>query len=309
MNRDIVTNVETEALRWFQQVAEGVTVTEVGELYRASQPTVSRGIARLEAEVGTALLRRSGRTLRMTSAGAAFKRHVDALLNDLDDGLAAVEQLVDPETGIVAVASQLSLGTWLVPRLVSGFRAGHPDVRFSLHQSRDELVSSVLGDSRVDLEITAQRPGDRSVRWHRLLTEPLCLVVPAAHPLADAPEAELGALAAEDFVMLRATSLLRRQATRLCEAAGFEPRVALEGDDVPTVRGLVAAGLGVAVLPAERPGLRAATTDGAHHLPIADPAAAREIGLAWATERRLLPAADLFRQYVVDTTRTARVTR
>jgi DNA-binding transcriptional LysR family regulator len=124
--------VETDALRWFQQVADGVTVTEVAELEHLTQPGLSRALARLERQVGTPLLRRHGRVLRTTEAGRAFKRHVDRLLHELDDGLAAVEQLLDPETGAVGVAFERSMGTWLVPQLVSGFRAEHPLVRVLL---------------------------------------------------------------------------------------------------------------------------------------------------------------------------------
>ena len=80
--------VDTESLRWFQQVADGVTVTEVADLYLVSQPGVSRALARLEEQVGTPLLHKSGRVLRLTQAGATFKRHVDGLLHELDDGLA-----------------------------------------------------------------------------------------------------------------------------------------------------------------------------------------------------------------------------
>src|SRR5450631_1747650 len=94
--------VDTDAVRWFQQVADGMTVTEVSELERVTQSGVSRALARLEIEVGTPLLRRSGRTLRMTHAGSAFKRHVDAMLFQLDDSLAAVNQLIEPETNGVA---------------------------------------------------------------------------------------------------------------------------------------------------------------------------------------------------------------
>src|SRR5688572_19123704 len=123
--------METRDLRWFQQVADGITLTELSEVEGTTQPGVSRALARLEQEVGTALLHRSGRTLRMTHAGAAFKRHVDRLLHELDDGLAAVHQLVDPETGTVTLAFHSSLGTWLVPDLVSSFRADHPQVHFA----------------------------------------------------------------------------------------------------------------------------------------------------------------------------------
>ena len=106
---------------------------------------MSRALARLEIEVGTPLLRRSGRTLRMTHAGSAFKRHVDAMLFQLDDGLAAVNQLIEPETGTVSLAFELSLGTWLVPDLVSSFRTDHPHVQFELKVVPDELASSVPG--------------------------------------------------------------------------------------------------------------------------------------------------------------------
>ena len=300
--------MDTDALRWFQQVADGMTVTQVGELYWVTQSGVSRGLARLKAEVGTPLLQRHGRLLRMTPAGAAFKRHVDALLNNLDDGLAAVSELVDPDTGTVTVAFQQSLATWLVPQLVSTFRATHPRVQFTLRQVRDELVSPVLDGGRTDLEITAWRRTDPTVTWQRLLTEPLMLAVAPDHRLAahDGP-LDLSALDAEPFVALRPTSLLRKQAEELCKRAGFEPQVAFVGVDLPTVRGFVAAGLGVAVVPAPHVGDPEDAGNPLRYLPIADPAAVREIGMAWSTERRLLPAAELFRQHVVRTARSRRL--
>jgi LysR family transcriptional activator of glutamate synthase operon len=110
--------MDTDVLRFFQQIADGVTVTEVAELYQVSQPGVSRSLRRLEEEVGTPLLERSGRILRPTHAGRVLKRHVDASLHALDDGLAAVEELLDPETGTVGIGFQPSLGTWLVPRVI-----------------------------------------------------------------------------------------------------------------------------------------------------------------------------------------------
>jgi LysR family transcriptional regulator, transcription activator of glutamate synthase operon len=102
-------DVDTDALRWFQQVADGTTVTEVSDLGAVTQSGVSCALGRLEAETGTPLLRRSGRTLRMTHAGTVFKRHVDALLHQIDDGMAAASQLIEPETGTVALAFQQSL--------------------------------------------------------------------------------------------------------------------------------------------------------------------------------------------------------
>ena len=132
--------MESTVLRWFQQVADGTTVTEVSELEGISQPALSRALGRLEVEVGSSLLVRSGRVLRMTRAGAAFKPYVDRALHDLDDGLAAVAALASPDTGRVSLAYQRSLGTWLVPRLVAEFREVYPLVHFDLEPINDELA-------------------------------------------------------------------------------------------------------------------------------------------------------------------------
>lgn len=291
--------METEALRWFQAIADGTTMTELSETEFITQSGVSRALARLENEVGAQLLGKTGRNLRMTSAGAAFKHHVDALLHQLDDGLAAVNQLVDPETGTVALASQLSLGMWLIPDLLGSFRHLHPDVRFDLKQVRDEMTTSVLQDSRLDLEITTVRPTDRAVRWHTLLSEPLWLAVPGNHPLSRLTGVALADVAQESFVMLRQPSLLRRQTEELCQQAGFPPTISFEAEDIPTLRGFVGAGLGVAVVPALHDGLSDTAGGRVAHLRLSDAGAVREIGLGWSADRRILPSAELFRQHIL----------
>src|ERR1700683_571751 len=152
-------DMDTDALRWLQQVADGTTVTEVSEVEPVTQSGVSRALARLEEQIGTPLLRRSGGALRMTHAGAVFKPHLDAMLHQLDDGIAAVNQLIDPDTGTVALAFQQSLGTWLVPDLARSFRTSHPLVGFQLTQVRDELHSAPLDGGNADLELGTRPPG------------------------------------------------------------------------------------------------------------------------------------------------------
>lgn len=291
--------METRVLRWFQQVADGVSVTEVADVEMVSQPGVSRALARLEGEVGAPLLRRSGRVLRPTQAGSVFKRHVDGVLNALDDGLAAVSELVDPETGTVAVAFQLSLGTWLVPRMIGEFRKPHPRVEFRLEQSDDALGSSLLAGGRIDLEFTARRPHNPAVHWERLFEQPLLLAVPAAHPLAGRSKVGLAEVAGDDFVMLRPSWELRTLSEDLCATAGFVPRVAFEGHDLPVVRGFVAAGLGVAIVPAMDSGTHPVGPRDELLIPLTDPGASREVGLSWSQDRRLLPSAELFREHVL----------
>ena len=293
-------NMETDSLRWFQQVADGTTVTEVSELEQVTQSGVSRALARLEAEIGTPLLQRSGRILRMTHAGSVFKRHVDAMLHQLDDGIAAVNQLIEPDTGTVALAFQHSLATWLVPDLVRSFRAAHPNVRFQLTQVRDELHAPPLAGGHAELEIGTRHPHEPGIRTRRIAIEPLRLALPREHRLAGRQRAHLADVAKDPFIALRPSSALRKLIDDLCKQAGFRPTVVFEGDDLTNLRGLVAAGLGVAVVPAPRAASPDAVADGpVRYLEIADPGAMREIYLTWSAERPLLPAAELFREHVV----------
>lgn len=317
-------------LRWFRLVAEGITVTEVGELEHVTQSGVSRGLARLETEIGTPLLERAGRTLRLTRAGEVFKPYADRALAELAGGLDAVGQFVSPETGSVSVAFQQSLGSWLVPDLVRGFRAGHPDVGFHLAQVHDELHGLPLNDGVTDVEIGTRRfragpetsrPGDIPVRTRRIAGEPLRLALPRDHRLAGSAAIGLREVAGEPFVALRAVSALRKLGDDLCAAAGFQPSIVFESDDLSNVRGFVAAGLGVAIVPAPRTGspeggslesgsLSADSPAGGwldsaagpvRYLPILDEGAERDIYLTWPAGRPLLPAAELFRRYVIRT--------
>ncbi|MGC5586051.1 LysR substrate-binding domain-containing protein [Ornithinimicrobium sp. W1679] len=289
--------MDVRTLRWFQQVADGLTLTELADLESVAQSGISRALARLEAEVGTPLLGRSGRTLRMTRAGVAFKRHVDAAVHELDDGLAAVQQLLDPEAGTVRLAFQPSLGTWLVPGLVSGFRRAHPGVGVELVSKQEELVLAVGGPTGVELEFTTRPPEDRTIRWRVLVREPLMLAVGPEHRWAGRTHLDLAEAAAEPFVATHPRSHLWEVALRLCRGAGFDPRVALVCQDLPTTRAFVAAGLGVAVLPV--PDAWVPTHEGLTLLTLDDPLAHRDVGIAWSTDQLMLPSAQLFLEHAV----------
>ncbi|MGL5825608.1 MAG: LysR family transcriptional regulator [Nocardioides sp.] len=292
--------MDTESLRWFQHVADGTTVTEVADIFGVSQPGVSRALSRLDSDLGTPLLERSGRVLRLTEAGATFKRHVDTFLHELDDGLAAIDQLVDPETGVVTIAFQLSLGTWLIPAIVSQFRKRHPGVILRFQHSEDGRSSALLAGSRVDVEFTSRRPTHPTIRWERLMSEDLLLAIPPNHRLAVRADVALAEVAEEPFIALGPTWELRRLSDELCGAAGFSPQVAFEGNDLPMVHGFVAAGLGVAIVPRMGMSLGTRRKGEARLLRITDPGAFRDIGVSWSAERRLLPSAVLFRRFALN---------
>jgi LysR family transcriptional activator of glutamate synthase operon len=232
---------------------------------------------------------------------SVVKRRVDALDNDLDDGVAAVSALVDPEGGVVSLAFPQSLGSWLVPGLVGAFRRERPRVRVRLSRTsvgEAGRAARELTSRRADLELTAHRVHGPDIEWRRVLVEPLVLAVPVRHRLASRDEVALAEVAADPFVLRSAPSRMREQALELCHAARIEPEIAVEADDLPTVRGFVAAGLGVAVVPAQ--GLPVPTTFARTRLlPLTDDGAHREVGLAWVRDRALLPSTEAFRRFVL----------
>ena len=296
-------DMDTNVLRWFQLVADGATVTEVSEMEWTSQPGISRALTRLSDEVGAPLLRREGRILRLTRAGATFKHHVDAMLHQLDDGLAEVAQLMDPESGVVTVAFPQSLGEWLMPGIAAGFLRKHPDVQLDLSARHDETTPATGTGSETDLEVTTLRPRNRARHWRGLLREPIRLLLPAEHPLATTPgPVPITRVGGERLITMRQTSQLRAITDSLLSRRGVEPEVGLVADDLPTLYGYVAAGLGVALAPGR-------AVAGVRLQALAEDDSFREIGLSWAAGRRMLPSATLFRDHVLGLAKSQRLPR
>ena len=285
--------MDLAVLRLFQQVAGGATVTDTAARARLTQPALSRALRRVEHEVGTELFQRAGRTLRLTPAGHAFSAHVDAVLDRYDQGVREVRELVDPDAGTVPLAFLHTLGTWLVPKVISDFRERHPRTRFELRQHGEEGLVAELLAGTADLVLTSDDPGLPAITWRRLLAEPLHLTVPPDHHLATTKEVRLADAAEETFILLRPGYGLRATTEALCAAAGFTPRIGFEGEEVETLRGLVTAGLGVALLPPPQ----AAST--APHLRVTDVPSERDIGMAWLAGRELPPLSASFRDHVL----------
>ncbi|WP_316741632.1 LysR family transcriptional regulator [Streptomyces sp. MK7] len=296
--------MDLQVLRSFQAVAEGLTVTEAAAEARLTQPALSRALRRLEEEVGAELLQRVGRVLRPTPAGRVFKEYVDVVLDSYDRGRRAVAEVVDPAAGVVPLAFLHTLGTWLVPRLVTGFREAFPQVRFELHQHGENGLVQHLLDATADMAITSGDPGHPLITWRRLLVEPLWLAVPTGHRLAGRPRVRLAEVAEEPFILLKPGYGLRSVTESLCRQAGFTPVVGFEGEEVHTLRGLVAAGLGVSLIPSS-PDAAATGDVPIRYLEITDVHGARDIGIAWLSGRTLPPASRRFIDHALRVTATA----
>lgn len=293
--------MQIEELRWFATLCETEHMGRAAAELGLTQPGLSRALARLEDELGTPLFDRRGRILTLNRFGRAFLEHAERILAEDEAGRRAVAELASPQTGTVALAFLYTVGNWLVPRLLLSFRAEHPNVRFHLVQGGNSANLQALERGEVDLVITSPRPQGPGLAWRALRTEHLYLAVPADHRLAQRKRVRIEEAAPGPFIATRQGTGLRESTEQLWQEAGVEPRIAFESDDVPALRGLVAVGLGVAVLPRSR------TYDGRiddsaerwiRYIPISGPSASRVLGLTWREDRWASPAVTAFRDAV-----------
>ncbi|MCB5294566.1 LysR family transcriptional regulator [Arthrobacter sp. SO3] len=284
-------------------------ITETAEVLGLPQSTVSRGIARASRIIGTELLIREGRGVRLTPAAKALLPHIEAALGEFQSGLDLVRHESEVVRGRIAVSFQHTFGEAMLPLLISAFRSRHPQPAFDLSQGARDGCLAELAAGDADLALTAPIAApSRLISSAALYREPLRLVVHHRHPLAKRRRARLTEIRHDPFVAMGAGYGMRSLTDALFREAGFRPRIAFESQDSHTARGLVSAGLGVSILP---PGELAP----GHHTPaqsgdlgwvelaLDSGLAFREIGLAWR-ERRGGPDAEpdpvrLFRELVL----------
>ncbi|MFC8346300.1 LysR family transcriptional regulator [Streptomyces sp. NPDC057280] len=281
-------------LAYFAGVARTEHVTRAALEMNVPQSTLSRAMVRLEQDLGVDLFARIGRTVSLTPSGRAFLTHVERALAEIERAAEEVRADADPATGKVAFGFLHTMGSETVPGLIRAFRADHPRVRFSLVQNYGEAMIERLRAGELDLCLTSPVPDAPDLVARRLDEQKLRLVVPADHPLASRKRIRLAEAADETFVTLEPGYGLRRITDDLCKEAGFRPRVAFEGEEAETLRGLVAAGLGVALLPPP-----AVARPGVAELTVTAPRAVREIGVAWLDGHPDTPPVAAFKKFLL----------
>ncbi|GAA4879149.1 LysR family transcriptional regulator [Actinomycetospora straminea] len=280
-----------DELAWFVVLAETEHMTRAADRLRVAQPTLSRALRRLEREMGAPLFDRVNRRLRLNRSGEILLEHARRGLAELDTARERIATWRDPERGTIRLAFLHSIATWLTPDVLRAHRSRAPGVTVELTQGVAHEILEHLRAGRVDVALTTSPPDGEDLAWAPLHREQLCLAVPADHPLAGRDRIDLAESAHEPFVVLREPIGFRRLTDELCARAGIAPRVAFESTEIGTLEGLVAAELGVAIVPAPRPGR---AEPGVAYVPLADVLAHRLIGLVWHRGRATGPVVAAF---------------
>ncbi|GAA1988308.1 LysR family transcriptional regulator [Catenulispora subtropica] len=250
----MIAGIDTTRLKVFREVAGKRSFTQAATLLNISQPAVSQHVARLEKELGFPLLERTSRQVRLTAAGEVFLRHVDTLLTGLDDARRELTALATSASGQVRMVVFPSAAATFAPSAIGEFRTTYPGVSVAMSEADPPVGVPRLLAGDVDLAVVYDYPllglpRDSRLGWESLGLDAMAAAVRADSPLATATGSlPLARLAAEDWIV-PGPSMCRDALQEACRRARFRPRVVSETNDYQAMLGLVAAGVGVAVVP------------------------------------------------------------
>jgi DNA-binding transcriptional LysR family regulator len=279
-------------LRVLKEVAYRGSISAAAEALSYTQSAISQQVATLEAETGMKLLERHPRGVSLTAAGQTLVGHAEGILSRLDAAEAALAEISGLRGGRLRMASFPTAGATLMPLAIANFRAAYPEVELTLAEAEPEILAPRLRAAELDIALLFEFPDESPLGGElartTLLEDPLYAVLPREHRLAHGERVRLEDLREEAWIQTSHASTCARHVVRCCHAAGFEPRVSFESDDYQTVQGLVAAGVGVALIPGLA--LSVVREDVAIR-PVSPAPPVREVIAAVPAGARLVPAA------------------
>ena len=269
--------MEIFQLRYFVAAAQRLNFTQAAAQCHIAQPSLSAQIAALERELGAALFHRRGRSVRLTDAGETLLSHAERLLAQEEEARSAVRRVVGLESGRLSLWTLPTPGQHLLPPVLARFRVAHPGISISVHEAVPaHAIAEAVTGGRADLGVVHLPCTHDGLERRPLLTEELALIVPERHPLAESTPT-LASLANEDWVWVPEGQSPEHPIFAACLAAGFTPRIACVSGSASGMQALVAAGLGIALLPR----LALSPPPGTVIVELAAPRPTRTLALIW----------------------------
>jgi molybdate transport repressor ModE-like protein len=246
--------LDVKRMRVLREVAARGSFSAAAEALNFTQSAVSQHVAALERETGTQLVERSSRGVRLTEAGRALVTHADAILARIESAEEELAAIAGLRGGRLRLTCFQSAGATLVPRAVALFHERHPSVELSMTEAEPDEASARLKSGETDLALvydhettTGLLPPELGLT--RLVDDRYDVILHKGHPLAERRRLKLADLADEPWVASSSTVGCRRITDGVCRDAGFEPKVAFEVDETLAAQALVAARVGVTLLP------------------------------------------------------------
>ncbi|GEL77755.1 LysR family transcriptional regulator [Tenuibacillus multivorans] len=289
--------MELRQIRYFIKVAELEHVSEAAAELHVAQSAVSRQIANLEAELGVKLFLRGGRKIRLTPVGEIFLDRVKRAMLEFDKAEREIYEYLNPESGTIRLGFPTSLAAKTLPNVISAFRKEHPQIGFQLHQGTVKELTDAVISGHIDIAFVSPVPSNQDdIEGHIFFTEKIMALLSKHHELANEPYLRLIQLRHEPFVIFRQGYIIRDIIMKASSQVGFQPRIAFEGEDVDTIKGLVSAGLGVSLLPEIT--LNDMPMRDTKSIEIIEPNVSRTVGIILPSNREVAPSEQVFFEFL-----------
>lgn len=255
--------LDVKRLGVLREVVARGSFSAAADSLHLSQSAVSQQVAVLEREVGMQLLERTSDGPKLTPAGETLAGHADAVIARLDEAERELAEIAGLEAGRVRLVSFPSASATLVTLAMSEYRRRFPGIELQFAEAEPEESIPALKRGDYDVAVVFDYPMTpaefgRDTEATLIFEDPMRIALPPGHPLAASKTVKIEDLAEEDWVCGRGPSSCRENVLDVGRAAGFEPRISFESDDYVVLKGLIAAGLGVTILPelaGEHPGI------------------------------------------------------
>jgi len=286
--------MELRHLRYFEAVARYSHVTRAAAELHIAQPALSKQISQLEQELGVALFDRVGRNVRLTEAGEALLPHARAVMAQVEAGRAEMAERIGLRRGRATIGTPPTVGTKLLPPVLAAFNRQYPGIELRLHEAGVQTLLDLLETGLTDVAVVTLPVEDEQLTVMPLFTEEMVVAVWREHHLAGQEQVEIRQLQHEPWVLSPQNYELREATLSACLAAGFAPRVVLDGGETDILLRFVAAGIGVALVP------RLAMLGASDLVPlrVCDQRLTRTLGIVWRGDRAASPAARALREFM-----------
>lgn len=241
--------MEFNQLRYVCAVAETGSFSRAAERCQIAQPSLSQQVLKLERDLGAKLFDRLGRSVRLTEAGRAFLPHARSILSQLETARSSVADQCADLRGSVAVGAIPTIAPYLMPRYTTAFAKKYPEAKLRIVEETTPILVEGVRDLSIDVAILALPLRHKDLELFPLRTEPLFAVLPRDHPRAGSESLALRDLRGESFVMLRDGHCFRDLSIAACSHAKVTPRIAFESGQFSSIFGMVAAGVGISLVP------------------------------------------------------------
>jgi len=268
-------------LRYLVALAEHKHFGRAAEASFVSQPTLSTQIKKLEDELGVALVERTPRKVLLTEVGREIAQRARDVLTEIEQIRALARRTLDPESGTVRLGIFPTLGPYLLPHVVPRIRERFPRLELLLVEEKTEVLLRQLREGRLDAAVLALPVHDDQLHAEFLFEEPFLLAVPERHELARRKALKLEDLAHQSLLLLEDGHCLRDQALEVCHLSGAGEKTGFRATSLETLRQMVAANVGITLLPALAVQPPVAQSDNVHLLAFRGDAPSRRIAMIW----------------------------